>query len=52
MGIPWPQEYGGGEMDNQSLVIVIEEMAKVCVSTAVTVMAHTSLGTGPFCSFW
>ena len=51
MGIPWPQEYGGGGMDNQSLVIAIEEMAKVCVSTAVTVMAHTSLGTGPFAAF-
>jgi len=51
MGIPWPQEYGGGGMDNLSLVIAIEEMAKVCVSTAVTVMAHTSLGTGPFALF-
>ena len=51
MGIPWPQEYGGAGMDNLSLVIAIEEMAKVCVSTAVTVMAHTSLGTGPFASF-
>ncbi len=51
MGIPWPQEFGGGGMDNISLVIAIEEMAKVCVSTAVTVMAHTSLGTGPFALF-
>ncbi len=51
MGIPWPEEYGGAGMDNLSLVIAIEEMAKVCVSTAVTVMAHTSLGTGPFASF-
>ena len=51
MGIPWPEEYGGGGMDNLSLVIAIEEMAKVCVSTAVTVMAHTSLGSGPFALF-
>ena len=51
MGIPWPSKYGGGEMDNLSLVIVIEEIAKVCVSTAVTLMAHTSLGTGPFYLF-
>ena len=51
MGIPWSQEYGGGGMDNLSLVIAIEEMAKVCVSTAVTVMAHTSLGSGPFALF-
>ena len=51
MGIPWPQKYGGGGMDNLSLVIAIEEMAKACVSTAVTVMAHTSLGSGPFALF-
>ena len=48
MGIPWDPKYGGGGMDILSLVITIEELAKVCVSTAVTLMAHTSLGTGPF----
>tara|TARA_B110000438_G_scaffold302448_1_gene360151 strand:+ start:825 stop:1979 length:1155 start_codon:yes stop_codon:yes gene_type:complete len=48
MGIPWEQKYGGGGMDTLSLVIVINEIAKVCVSTAATLMAHTSLGTGPF----
>ena len=48
MGIPWEAEYGGGGMDTLSLVIVINEIAKVCVSTAATLMAHTSLGTGPF----
>ena len=51
MGIPWSPEYGGGGMDNLSLVIAIEEMAKVCVSTSVTVMAHTNLGSGPFALF-
>ena len=51
MGIPWSPKYGGGGMDNLSLVIAIEEMAKACVSTAVTVMAHTSLGSGPFALF-
>ena len=51
MGIPWPEKYGGAGMDNLSLVIAIEEMAKACVSTAVTVMAHTSLGSGPFALF-
>ena len=48
MGIPWDSKYGGGGMDTLSLVITIEELAKVCVSTAATLMAHTSLGTGPF----
>ena len=48
MGIPWDTKYGGGGMDTLSLVITIEELSKVCVSTAVALMAHTSLGTGPF----
>jgi len=51
MGIPWDEKYNGGGMDALSLVIAIEEMAKVCVSTAVTVMAHTSLGSAPFAYF-
>ena len=51
MGIPWSSKYEGGDMDYLSLVIVIEEIAKVCVSTAVTLMAHTSLGSGPFSLF-
>ena len=51
MGIPWDTKYGGAGMDMLSLVIVIEELAKVCVSTAATLMAHTSLGSGPFYYF-
>jgi len=51
MGIPWDTKYGGAGMDTISLVIVIEELAKICVSTAATLMAHTSLGTGPFYYF-
>jgi len=51
MGIPWDTKYGGGGMDTLSLIIVIEELAKVCVSTAATLMAHTSLGSGPFYYF-
>ena len=51
MGIPWAEKYGGGNMDTLSLVIAIEEIAKVCVSTAATMMAHTSLGTAPIEAF-
>ena len=51
MGVPWDTKYGGAGMDTLSLVIVIEELAKVCVSTAATLMAHTSLGSGPFYYF-
>ena len=51
MGIPLDEKYGGGNMDTLSLVIAIEEIAKVCVSTAATMMAHTSLGTAPIVAF-
>ncbi|SVC64464.1 uncharacterized protein METZ01_LOCUS317318, partial [marine metagenome] len=47
MGIPWEEKYGGNGMDTLALVIAIEELGKECASTAATMMAHTSLGTGP-----
>jgi len=51
MGIPWDEKYGGTGMDTLALVITIEELGKVCCSTAATVMAHTSLGTAPIVLF-
>ena len=51
MGIPWDEKYGGTNMDTLSLVIAIEEIGKICVSTAATMMAHTSLGTAPIEAF-
>ena len=51
LGIPWDEKYNGIGMDTLSLVIAIEEIGKVCASTAVTMMAHTSLGSGPIAYF-
>ncbi|MFQ6610054.1 MAG: acyl-CoA dehydrogenase [Fidelibacterota bacterium] len=51
MGIPWPEAYGGTGMDITAQCIAIEELAKVCVSTATTMMAHTSLGSAPIFMF-
>ncbi len=51
LGIPWPEAYGGTGMDTLALVIAIEEIGKVCPSTAATMMAHTSLGTSPIFMF-
>ena len=51
MGIPWDQSYGGNGMDTISLAIAIEEIGKVCSSTAATMMAHTSLGSAPIALF-
>src|SRR2546427_2647801 len=47
MGIPIPQEYGGGGGDTLSYAIAIEELTRVDSSVAITVAAHTSLGTMP-----
>src|ERR687890_279989 len=51
MGIPHPQEYGGGGADNLSYTLVIEELARVDSSVGITVAAHTSLGTWPIVAF-
>ena len=45
MGIPLPQEYGGGGADTLSYAMAIEELGRVDSSVAITVAAHTSLGT-------
>src|SRR3954467_13236872 len=47
MGIPFPEEYGGGGADNLAYAIAIEELARVDASVCITVAAHTSLGTMP-----
>jgi short-chain 2-methylacyl-CoA dehydrogenase len=51
MGIPYPEEYGGGGADNLSYAIAIEELTRVDSSVAITVAAHTSLGTWPVYAF-
>src|SRR4051794_23611974 len=51
MGIPYPEEYGGGGADTLSYALVIEELARVDSSVAITVAAHTSLGTWPLYAF-
>jgi short-chain 2-methylacyl-CoA dehydrogenase len=51
MGIPYPEEYGGGGADTLSYTVAIEELARVDSSVAITVAAHTSLGTWPIFAF-
>jgi alkylation response protein AidB-like acyl-CoA dehydrogenase len=48
MGIPVPEEYGGAGGDTLSYTIAVEELTRVDSSVAITVAAHTSLGTMPF----
>jgi short/branched chain acyl-CoA dehydrogenase len=47
MGIPIPEEHEGGGGDTLSYAIAVEELTRVDSSVAITVAAHTSLGTMP-----
>jgi butyryl-CoA dehydrogenase len=51
LGIPWPERLGGCGMDYLSYIMVIHELAKVDASHAITVSAHTTLGTSPIMDF-
>ena len=51
LGVPWPEEIGGAGMDQISYYITIHEMAKVDASHALTISAHTNLGTSPIVEF-
>ncbi|HEX5246215.1 MAG TPA: acyl-CoA dehydrogenase family protein [Gaiellaceae bacterium] len=47
MGIPIAEEYGGAGGDTVSYAIAVEELTRIDSSVAITVAAHTSLGTMP-----
>src|SRR5918992_4946340 len=51
MGIPFPEEYGGAGGDSLAYAIAVEELARVDSSVAITMCAHTSLGTQPIYLF-
>jgi butyryl-CoA dehydrogenase len=51
LGVPWAEELGGAGMDQLSYYITIHEMAKVDASHALTISAHTNLGTSPIVEF-
>ncbi|MGH2929387.1 MAG: acyl-CoA dehydrogenase family protein, partial [Solirubrobacteraceae bacterium] len=47
MGIPFPEEVGGAGGTTLQYAIAVEELARVDSSVAITLCAHTSLGTQP-----
>ncbi len=47
MGIPVPEQYGGAGADTIAYALAIEELTRIDSSVAITVAAHTSLGTMP-----
>ncbi|MEE1113733.1 MAG: acyl-CoA dehydrogenase family protein [Eubacterium sp.] len=51
MGITVPKEYGGQGCDELTYVLAMEEIAKVCGTTAVVLSGHTSLCIDPIMTF-
>ncbi|MBA3659657.1 MAG: acyl-CoA dehydrogenase [Gemmatimonadales bacterium] len=51
LGVPWSEELGGSGMDQLSYYLTIHELAKVDASHALTISAHTNLGTSPIVDF-
>jgi short-chain 2-methylacyl-CoA dehydrogenase len=51
MGIPFPESVGGGGGDSLAYALAVEELARVDSSVAITLCAHTSLGTQPIYLF-
>jgi alkylation response protein AidB-like acyl-CoA dehydrogenase len=47
MGIPFPEEHGGAGADTLAYTLVVEELTRIDSSVAITMCAHTSLGTQP-----
>lgn len=51
LGINIPKQYGGAGADTLSYVLAIEELAKVCATTAIILSAHTSLACAPILAY-
>ena len=51
MGVPYPRVYGGADADALSYALVIEQLGWADQSLALSVAAHTSLGTYPIYAF-
>lgn len=51
LGVPWSEELGGAGLDLLSYILVIHEIAKIDASHALTISAHTTLGTSPLVNF-
>ena len=47
MGIPFPESVGGGGGDTLAYALAVEELTRIDSSVAITLCAHTSLGTQP-----
>ena len=50
-GVNVPEQYGGLGLDYISYILVIEELARVDASHAITISAHSTLGMSPILAF-
>jgi isovaleryl-CoA dehydrogenase len=49
LGVTIPQQYGGAGLDTAAATIIMQELATVCASTALTYLAHSMLATHNLC---
>lgn len=47
LGLNVPEDYGGIAMDTVGIAIAMEELGRVCGSTALSIAAHNGLGCAP-----
>jgi len=47
LGMPFPEEWGGGGTDTLGYTIGVQEISRVCAATGITMAAHISLGVYP-----
>lgn len=51
LGLPYPEQYGGGGADTLSQALAVEEISRASGSVGLTYAAHLSLGCGPIYLF-
>lgn len=51
LGMAIPEEFGGTNFDTVSISVVMEEIARACASTAVTISVHNSASATPIVRF-
>src|SRR5687767_14503076 len=51
LGVLWPEALGGAGFDYIAYILTIHAVAKVDASHAITISAHTTLGTSPIVHF-
>ncbi len=51
MGLPFPEQYGGGGADTMTQALAVEEISRASGSVGLTYAAHLSLGCAPIYNF-